>query len=192
MNRELDERPDPGAEDPDPRTTMIAGGCLYTALLTASVIWLAVRDRIELLHTAALGRHGAPLAAAAGLTVGVAGYAVFALLLQRRAAVVAVTAQVRRMLAGVAEAPILATVLFGAVSEEVFFRLAVQDQFGLVGSVATYTFVATGALGLRWIPLAALHATVLGGLMALGFGLLSTTTANAVMNYLVLRRMLLS
>ena len=44
--------------------------------------------------------------------------------------------------------------------------------------------------GRRWLPFAAVHATVLGGLMALGFGLLATTVANAVMNYLMIHRML--
>jgi hypothetical protein len=45
-------------------------------------------------------------------------------------------------------------------------------------------------MGLRWLPMAVLHATALGLLVWLGFGLLASTTANAVMNYLCLRRML--
>jgi len=175
---------------PEPRITAIAGGCLYSVLLAASVVWLTLRDRIDILQTAAIGRHGVVVALGTGLIVGLAGYGVFAAAMTRLRAVATAAARVREMLGTIGEAPLLALVLIGAVAEEMFFRLAVQDHFGLLGSVATYTVVSTGAMGPRWLPLAAVHATVLGGLMSLGFGLLSTTTANAVMNYLALRRML--
>jgi len=189
VSQELDERPG-DVEPPDPRTAAIAGGCLYSVLLAGSVFWLALRDRLALVPAVALGVHGVAIAAGTGCAVGLVGYLAFAHGLCRQPTFVAMAEQVRRLLAGASQGPLLALVLVGAVSEEMFFRVAVQDQFGLVGSVATYSIVATGAMGWRWLPFAALHATALGGLMALGFGLLATTVANAVMNYLMIQRML--
>lgn len=94
------------------------------------------------------------------------------------------------MFGPIGETPMLALILVSAVAEEVFFRLAVQDVFGLLGSVAAYVVVNSTTAGWRWIPITALHAAVLGAMMQLGFGLLGTTTANAVLNYLSLRRIL--
>ena len=177
---------------PEPRTTAIAGGCLYTLMLTASVTWLAARDRLSQLPEAALGEHGVLIAAASGLGLGLLGYGFHSLVLRRLSVVTAMAAQVRQLFGAMGEGPVLTLVLIGAVAEELFFRLAVQDQFGLAGSVAAYTVMGTGAMGWRWMPLAALHAAALGSMMLAGCGLLATTTANAVMNYLILRRMLTS
>ncbi|MCA8974460.1 MAG: hypothetical protein KDC98_07045 [Planctomycetes bacterium] len=189
MSAPPEDQSDPDSEPP-PRATAIAGGCFYTVLLLASVVWLMLRDRIALVRTAAVGEHGAAIAVATGLGVGMLGYWTYAYGLSRVRAFAAIGTQVRQLFGSMGEAAALALVVIGAVAEEMFFRLAVQDQIGLVGSVATYALLSTGAMGLRWLPVAALHATVLGSLMAQGFGLLATTTANAVMNYLVLRRML--
>jgi len=186
-----DKPPDPDLEPPpDPRTTAIACGCFFTVLLLASVVWLMLRGRLELVRTAAIGEHGAAMAAGIGLAVGLTGYVIYARALSRLPSFARMAAQVRQIFRSMGETSTLSLVLFEAVAEEMFFRLAVQDQFGLAGSVAAYTVLTTGAMGWRWLPFAVLHATVLGSLMALGFGLLSTTIANAVMNYLSLRRML--
>lgn len=187
VSRELDESPDP---EPEPRTTAIAGGCLYTALLIASVVWLLLRGRISALQAASIGDHGVAAALGSGLGVGLAGFAIFALLLSRLPSIAPLHAQARKIFAPMGDTPILTLVVLGAVAEEMFFRLAVQDQFGLVGSVAAYSLLSTCAMGLRWLPMAVLHATALGLLVWLGFGLLASTIANAVMNYLCLRRML--
>ena len=48
----------------------------------------------------------------------------------------------------------VAFMVLGAVAEEMFFRLAVQDQFGLTGSVAVYSLVSMCAMGPRWLPIA--------------------------------------
>jgi hypothetical protein len=78
--------------------------------------------------------------------------------------------------------------LIGAIAEELFFRLAVQDAFGLAGSVAIATAVNSCVGGWRWMPLALVHALALGAIVHFGLGLLGSTTANAVSNYLNLRR----
>lgn len=174
----------------EPRSTALAGGCLYSLLLIASVVWLQLRDRIAVLRTAAIGDHGLPVALGAGLAVGLTGFGIFVLVQRRLPGDAPMVTQARRIFAPMGEAPVLTLVLLGAVAEEMFFRLAVQDQFGLTGSVAAYSLLSTCAMGLRWLPFAVLLGLVLGSLVWFGFGLLASTTANAIMNYLCLRRML--
>lgn len=181
---------EPDDELPDPRLSTTVGGCLYTVLLLGGIAWLWSRDRLEILRTQAIGEHGAPIAALVGLGTGVAGAALVAALSRRLPFLRDLEAKARGMFATMAEAPLLALVLAGALAEEVFFRLAVQDAFGLAGSVACYVLLNSTTAGWRWIPIAALHATALGLLMQSGFGLLGSTTANAVLNHLSLRRIL--
>ena len=173
----------------DPRQSVAAAGCLYAVLLAVALGWLWSRDRLSLLQTEAVGRHGVVLGSLAGLLTGLAGTAIF--LAVRRAGLVRnVEVQVRSVFAPIGSSATLAIVLTGAVAEEVFFRLAVQDAFGLLGSVAICTLVSTCTVGLAWLPFLVMHATALGLLMHHGFGLLGTTTANAILNHLCLRRIL--
>lgn len=174
---------------PDPRQALLAAGCLYTLLLGVALAWLWSRDRLELVRTEAIGRHGPWWAAAAGLATGLAGTAVF-LAVRRSGLVRAVESQVRDVIAPLGDTPAFALVIAGAVAEEVFFRLAVQDAFGLPGAVAVCAVLGTCTIGWRLLPFTVLHATALGLLMQGGFGLLGTTTANAILNHLCLRRIL--
>ena len=169
---------------------MLVGGCLNTLLLGGALLWLWSRDRLELLRTRAIGEHGLFAAVGVGLAVGVLGALAVGWISPRVTFLRDLETQVRRMFAAIGEAPMMTLVLVSAVAEEVFFRLAVQDVFGLVGSVAAYVLVNSTTAGWLWIPITALHALVLGVMMQLGFGLLGTTTANAVLNYLSLRRIL--
>lgn len=173
----------------DPRQSLAAVGCLYAVLLAVAVFWLWSRDRLALLQTEAVGRRGVLLASAAGLLTGLAGTGIF-LGVRRFGFVRNVEVQVRGVFAPIGASSMLAVVLAGAVAEEVFFRLAVQDAFGLLGSVALCTVMSTCTVGLAWLPFLLLHATALGLLMHQGFGLLGTTTANAILNHLCLRRIL--
>lgn len=177
-------------EPDDPRLSAMVGGCLYSVLLAGGLLWLWSRDRLAILSTQAIGGHGPVLAAAAGLGVGLAGALATAVLSRRLPFVREIEGKAHGMLAPMADGPLLALVVAGAVAEEVFFRLAVQDAFGLFGSVACYVLLNSTTAGWRWIPIAALHATALGLLMQSGFGLLGSTAANAVMNHLTLRRIL--
>lgn len=181
--------PDPES-DPDPRIVSIVGGCLYLVLLIAGLGWLWARDRLGLLSDRAIGDFGAPAAVGVGLGIGLLGALVFVLVVHRTKAGAELTEQARRMFVPMGDAALALLVWLGAVAEEIFFRLAVQDQFGLPGSVAAYGVLSMCGLGVRWLPFALLHALVLGGLVQLGFGLLASAAANAVMNYLALRRIL--
>ncbi len=175
---------------PDPHLSILVGGGLYTLLLVAGVVWLWSRDRLELLRTQSLGTHGLPAAVGVGLATGVLGAVLAALVAKRLPVLVRLESKVREMFAPMGDVALLTLVLVGAIAEEVFFRLAVQDAFGLVGSVAVYVLVNSTTAGRGWIPITALHATLFGLLMQFGFGLLGTTLANAILNYLCLRRIL--
>ncbi|MCR9244510.1 MAG: hypothetical protein NXI31_05720 [bacterium] len=184
--------PGDGQEElpPDPRLVTAAGGCLYFLLLLAGLVWLWWRDRLELLPELAIGERGLAAALVGGVVVALLGLAIFSILLRRLQVAGELAAQARRMFLPMGDLSVVLLVLIGAVAEEVFFRLAVQDQFGLAGSVAAYGVMSMCGLGVRWLPFALLHALALGGLVASGFGLLASAAANAVTNYLCLRRML--
>ena len=174
----------------DPQLSILVGGGLYTLLIVGGVVWLWSRDRLELLRTQSLGTHGLPAAVGVGLGTGILGAVLVALLAKRLPVLGRLEGKVRGMFAPMGDVALLTLVLVGAIAEEVFFRLAVQDAFGLAGSVAAYVLVNSTTAGWAWIPITALHATVFGLLMQFGFGLLGTTLANAVLNYLCLRRIL--
>jgi membrane protease YdiL (CAAX protease family) len=191
-----------GADDGDDRpsgwSAAAMAGCLYGLLLAAAIAWLWWRDRIGALQTEALGRHGVLAAAGVGLATGAAGAMGIAFAFRRVPAMRALADRLRAAFGPLREPELLCVVLFGAVSEEVFFRLAVQDAAGLPGSVAAYALSSTCTSGLglsaaarwAWFAVAAAVAFVFGLIMQSGFGLLGVTIANAVTNYLCLRRIL--
>lgn len=167
---------------------MLGVGCGYSLLLAAALGWLAWRGRWSALSATAIGDHGALAAAAAGLAVGVIGNWAMAGASRSVPAIAELEERVHGVFVGVPESAAFGLVLTAAVIEELFFRLAVQDAFGLLGSVAAYVLLSMSA-GRSVVLLAAAHALCLGALVALGFGLYASTTAHAVINYLSLRRM---
>jgi membrane protease YdiL (CAAX protease family) len=136
----------------------------------------------------AIGDHGPWLSSGAGLCGGIVIAVVFAFTSRRTARGREYEAVIRRTFAGTDDTAAALFVLTAAVAEELFFRLAVQDALGLLGSVAIATAVNSCVGGWRWLPLALVHAAALGAIVHCGLGLLGSTTANAVANYLNLRR----
>ncbi len=187
MNEEGEKR-DP-ATPPDPRAALLGGGCFSSVLLAVSLGWLAWRDRLSMLPQQAIGQHGVLVGAAVGLAVGLAGATATAALSRRFAALREIEARAALPFADMPDAGLLAFVLVGAVAEEIFFRLAVQDAIGLAGSVAVYVLLSISAGRALLLPAAA-HALCLGALVHFGFGLFASSTAHAVLNYLSLRRIL--
>jgi hypothetical protein len=171
-----------------PRAVLGAGALLYTVMAALALVWLWLRDRIDILPAQAIGRHGPWLAAGLGLLVGWCGAMAFAVLARRVQQFRAYAALTRRVFTDVGEISSITFVLLGAVAEELLFRLAVQDAIGLIGAVAVYVMLHMGIGGPWVIPVSLLHGLALGLLVQEGFGLLSSTTANAIMNYLSLRR----
>jgi len=175
-------------QDPEPGFVMASGAVVYAVMGGLSMLWLWLRDRMDALPERAVGTHGALAASGVGLAVGLVGAAALAWAMRRFASIREVVSMANRLFAKAGEGAGIAFVLIAAVSEELFFRLAVQDAFGLYGSVAGYVLLNTSVAGLRWLPVTVVHATALGLIVDQGFGLLGSTTAHAVLNYLSLRR----
>lgn len=178
---------EPG-EAPEPRFLLVAGTGVHLLMTAVALAWLAWRDRLGAVPEFAIGAHGLWWSAGIGLAVGWLGARLFAVVNPRLPRMREFEAAARRSFARASDTAALAFVLIGAVGEELFFRLAVQDALGLSGSVAIAVGLNSTLGGITWLPFALLHALVLGLMVQQGFGLLGSTTASAIMNYLNLRR----
>ena len=167
---------------------LATGTVVYGAMGLAALLWLWSRDRSEMLVTQAIGDYGPFASSGVGLAVGLLGAWILNLVLNRFKSLKEVTSAAHRLFARAGDGVAIAFVLISAVAEELFFRLAVQDLFGLVGSVAVYVLLNSSVGGLRWLAFTFVHALVLGLIVHLGFGLLGSATAHAILNYLSLRK----
>jgi len=181
-----------GATGPelDPRSVNLFAGCLYTLLLAGALLWLWWRSAFATLPQQALGEHGIWVAAGSGLLVGLLLAGGLRLAARHWPQLAAIERRVARLLGPMGESQILWLSLLAAVAEEAFFRLAVQDQFGLPITVALYAAVNTGPGFWAWLPVAGVFGLCFGLLVEAGAGLLAATSAHAVVNYLSLRRIL--
>ena len=174
----------------DVTKALAVGSVLYALLLCVGLVWLWLRDRLDVLPEMAVGIHGPWLASGLGLVVGYVG----ALILRGASPHVRVVAELERQsreLFGQSnDTATMAFLLIGVVAEAIFFRLAVQDAVGLVGAVAVYSLLHGSIGGFAWIPFTAVLSLVLGLFVQQGFGLLGSATAHAIMNYCSLRRIL--
>lgn len=175
-------------EQPEGPSILVAGMVVYVAMVALALFWLWLRDRAQALPEYAIGTQGPVWGSGLGLVVGLLAAQLFAYVNPRIPRMRALEATARRSFAHSGDAAAFAFVLLASVSEELFFRLAVQDALGLVGSVAVASGLNSCLAGWRWLPFAILHALVLALLVQQGFGLLGSTTASAIMNYLNLRR----
>lgn len=180
------------SREPDQRGALVGGTVLYLAMLAAALGWLWLRGRGRQLEILAVGEAGPVLGAAVGLGTGLLGAFALARCGRWSRSLRAVEDQARAMFHGIGEVEAIAFVTTAAIAEEAFFRLAVQDLAGLTGSVAAYVLLNTSVGGIGVAPITVVHALVLGTLVKSGFGLLGSTTAHAIMNYLSLRRVLCS
>ena len=175
-------------DEPEPRFVLGVGLAVYVLLAAAAMGWLWWRQRLDTVVTRAIGDHGPWLAAGTGLCAGIVLVRAFALTCARSPRGREYEALIRRTFAGTGDTAVALFVLVSATAEELFFRLAVQDAIGVVGTVAIATAVNSCVGGWRWLPFAVVHALSLGAIVHFGLGLLGSTTANAVSNYLNLRR----
>lgn len=174
--------------EPDPGLVLATGTIVYGAMGAAALLWLWSRDRSEALQEQAIGEYGPLVSSSVGLGVGLIGAWILSQAIKRFASLKDVASAAHRLFARASDGVAIAFVLISAIAEELFFRLAVQDLFGLFGSVAVYVLLNSSVGGLRWLAFTFVHALVLGLIVHLGFGLLGSTTAHAVLNYLSLRR----
>jgi hypothetical protein len=183
------DRPEPDPDhDVEPRLLLSVGLLVHAGLIAGALLWLWSRDRLPVVSQRAIGEYGPWLAALSGVAVGWLGAQLLAAASPRLRRMREYEAVARHTFERAGDMATILFVTFGAVAEELFFRLAVQDVFGLVGSVAIAAVVNSCIAGWAWLPIGALHAVALGLLVQHGFGLLASTTASAVMNYLNLRR----
>ena len=188
MSDDRPQRPGQGPEEPTPGVVLAAGVVVYGAMGSAGLFWLWLRDRFDVLAERAIGQHGPFAAAGVGLCAGLIGAVALWALARRYRGIREIAAVGQRMFSRAGEGVSIAFVLISAVAEELFFRLAVQDAFGLIGSVAVYMLVNSSVGGIRWLGFTFVHALVLGTIVDQGFGLLGSTSAHAIVNYLTLRR----
>lgn len=175
-------------EQPEGPSLLAAGMVVYVAMGALALFWLWLRDRAQALPEYAVGTQGPVLGSGVGLVVGLLAARLFAYVNPRIPRMRALEATARRSFANASDTAAITFVVLASVSEELFFRLAVQDALGLVGSVAVASGLNSSLAGWRWLPFAILHALVLALLVQQGFGLLGSTTASAIMNHLNLRR----
>ena len=189
MTEPVDQMPDGNEQhEPEPGMVLAAGVVIYGAMGTTALFWLWMRDRMDALPSASVGDFGPWVSSFVGLVVGLIGAGVLGWALRRYVGLQEVASVAQRLFSTAGERIGIAFVLISAVAEELFFRLAVQDAFGLLGSVAFYVLLNSSVGGLRWLAFTFSHALVLGLIVHLGFGLLGSTTAHAILNYLSLRR----
>lgn len=181
-----EEEPDPPIE---PRQVLASGFVVYGVMLLVAFAWLAYRDRSEAWTQLAIGERGPWLGALAGLVVGCALAIGMRQAVRRSSELQRLERLLVRSFDGVGDTAILCFVLSGALAEESLFRLAVQDAFGLPGSVAVHVLSYSCAGGWRWLPFLVPQALLLGLLVQEGFGLFAATAANAIMNHLNLKRL---
>lgn len=189
MTQPENDRPEGGGEpELEPGTVLAAGTVIYGGMGAVALIWLWARERSGTLAEQAVGEHGPLASSGVGLLVGLIGAWILGLLTKRYASLQEVASAAQRVFARAGNSVGIAFVMISAIAEELFFRLAVQDVFGLIGSVACYVLLNSSVGGARWILFTFAHALVLGLIVHLGFGLLGSTTAHAILNYLSLRR----
>ena len=183
-------RGDPDRDDGlQPGVVLAAGVIIYGTIASAGLLWLWLRGRLEAVSEQSIGERGLLVSAATGLAVGVCGAFVVNRLCRRLRGFEELASAAQAVFARSGDGVGVAFALLSAVAEELFFRLAVQDAFGLIGSVAAYVLMNSSVGGLRWMTFVFCHALILGLLVRSGFGLLGSTTAHAILNYLCLRRL---
>ena len=192
---EPDDRRGP-ERDPEGEAEPLAmfgfGVFIYGALVIASLFWLSERDRLGAVAELSIGERGLLAGAGVGLVVGLVGASLAAWLSSRVRGLEQLRAASERLFVRWDERIGVAFSVLAAFSEELFFRLAVQDAIGLWGSVALCAGLHIPFGGFRWLCVVFVHALTLSLLVDCGFGLLGATTAHAILNYLSLRRIQLS
>ena len=174
--------------DAEPILVLVTGAVIYGLMAAGALFWLWSRDRLDALPAKAIGDYGPLAASGVGLAVGVVAAWILNRSLKRFAGLKEIASEAQRLFARAGDGTAITFVLISAIAEELFFRLAVQDLFGLFGAVAVYVLLNSSVGGWRWVVFTFFHSLVLGLIVHLGFGLLGSTTAHAILNYLSLRR----
>jgi len=168
----------------------VAGGCILLLLVPGAVFWLWIRERLDVLSDRAIGDHGPWVSLGAGLVIGLALCGGLQLLARYLSPYRRLEQRLARILGSMDDNRILVLALTTALGEELFFRLAAQDAFGLWGAAALYAVVNTGPGMWAWTVISAVVALLFGAMVDHGYGMLSVTSAHAIVTYLTLKRIL--
>ncbi len=186
---------DPNAEGPElaPGLYRVAW-IVYLVLATIALVWIGIREQgigLDLLWSEGLAGQAIARSLATDCLLGLASAAVIVLgweLAERRSAAAAkVGSQLRSMLSGLTPSEAVGLALLSGVSEELFFRGAVQGSWqgvwGLLGATGLFAVLHGGpGKHFRWWTLFAAFA---GALMGTWFLVRGNLTAPLVTHVLV-------
>lgn len=180
---------EPDGESKLPRNALALAACVWYGLMTlASVAWLWLRGRSDVLSSQATGEVGPWLSLLAGSVAGFGISGVIWLMVRYLPPFARLESRLQDAVGDLAESEIVVIALTSAIGEELFFRGALQDQVGPYFSTLIFGLLHAPAL-LIW----GLVATALGFCFAMmieaGLGFLSVTVAHALINFISLRRM---
>ena len=188
---ERDPDQGPGSDDPLGRAATMASGCSLLLFVPVSLLWLALRDRSEIIGERAIGPVGPWMSLGAGLGAGLVVTGVLAMLARYLPAHARLERRFRKALGPLDDRWILFLSLATAIGEELLFRLAAVDALGVWGAALVYAAINTGPGLWLWTAIAFALAVGFGAMVEAGFGLMSVTAGHAIASYLTLRRILL-
>lgn len=186
--------PDP-VPDPDPHPQRGAGFSLFSAvifylfLLAASLAWLHLRGRLDILPGLAIGRHGVTVALGVGVAVGAGIITLNRIASRYLDAFRRLEERLAERVGPMSEAGILVLALVSGLAEEIFFRGALQDLVGPYFGALIFAGLHIAPGMKTWTLCALVVGVVFGGMVEAGFGLLSVSVAHALTNFLSLREM---
>lgn len=166
-----------------------AASVFYGLFVFAAVMWFWLRDRSDRLPELALGEHGILWALGVGLSAGLALSGMMVLLGRYVKAFARLEARLTEAVGDLSEAEILLLAMASSIGEEMLFRGAIQDHFGLIVAALVFGCFHIGPGMWLWTVIATLLGLLFGAMVHFGFGLLSATLAHAVVNFISLRRM---
>jgi len=162
---------------------------VYSLLAGAALLWLHLRDRLEQVPKTAVGDHGPWISLFAGTAVGLLCSGLF--LVARRYLPVfrRLENRLAELVGPLTEVQIVGIALAAAIGEELFFRGAMQDAWGLWWSAVVFGLLHSGPGLLLWGVVAFGLGLLFSVMIENGLGLLSVTMAHALINNISLRRM---
>ena len=182
----------PPPDEEAPRLALaLQATVLYGVFVFIAVTWLWLREREHIVAELAVGEHGPLTSLAVGAVVGFGISGLLVLGARYLPPFAALEDRLKDLVGELSEPEIVVIAMASAIGEEMLFRGALQDQFGLYVMALVFGLLHSGPGLMLWSLLAAGLGLGFGWMVELGYGLLSVTVAHALINFLSLRRMVL-
>ena len=162
---------------------------VYSLLVGAALLWFHLRDRLDQVPKTAVGDHGPWISLLAGTAVGLLCSGVFLVARRYLPLFRGLENRLAEIVGPLTEVEIVGIALASAIGEELFFRGAMQDAWGLWWSAVVFGLLHSGPGLLLWGVVAFGLGLLLSLMIENGLGLLSVTVAHALINNISLRRM---